>query len=116
MDRHKEFHFPAYRSLRALGASLRHIERPLSRIPTLLGAALGLGWGLTRFILAVRENLQAGPFGLSATLFLAALVGSVALLILLFSAVVGFFIGLLLEAGYAWWCSRTKRQSASFRT
>jgi hypothetical protein len=86
------------------------MERPLSRIPMLVGAALGLGWGLTRFILAVRENLQAQPVSLTATLFLAAMIGGAALLILLFSVAVGFVIGLLLEAGYAWWRSRTKRQ------
>jgi len=88
-----------------------HAEHPLLRIPTLLGAALGLALGLTRFILAIRENLQATP-SLSATLFLAAMVGGVALLIVLFSAAVGFFIGLLLEAAYGWWCTR-KRPGSS---
>jgi hypothetical protein len=45
---------------------------------------------------------------LNATLFLAAMVGGVALLIVLLSAAVGFFIGLLLEVGYGWWCARNR--------
>jgi hypothetical protein len=64
--------------------------------------------GLTRFILVLRENLQAPPSSLNATLFLAAMVGGVALLIVLLSAAVGFFIGLLLEVGYGWWCARNR--------
>jgi len=74
----------------------------------LLSVGLGLALGLTRFILGVRENLQAPPSTLIATLFLAAMVGSVALLIVSFSAAVGFFIGVLLETGYGWWCTRKR--------
>ena len=94
----------------ALGTGLRHAEHPLSRIPILLGTALGLALGLTCFILAIRDNLQASPSSWNVTLLMAAMVGGVAVLIVLFSAAVGFFIGLLLEAGYGWWCTR-KRSS-----
>jgi len=73
----------------------------------LLGTALGVPLGLTRFIVAIRENLQAPPSSLNATLFLAAMVGVVAVLIALFSAAVGFFIGLLLEASHGWWSTRS---------
>ena len=66
----------------------------------MLSTALGLALGLTHFILAIRENLQAPPFSLNASLFLAAIVGGAAVLIVLFSAAVGSFIGLFLEAGY----------------
>jgi len=110
MERQNDFQSPVAGWLRALGTGIRHAEHPLLRIPILLGVALGLGLGLTRFILAVRENLQAPSSSLNATLFLAALVGGVAVLIVLFSAAVGFFIGVLLEAGYGWWCTR-KRSS-----
>lgn len=82
--------------------------RTSSRTPILIGAALGLVWGLSRFILTVRENLQASPSSLSAMLFLAAMVGGVALLIVLFGAAIGLFIGLLLETGYGWWCARRR--------
>jgi hypothetical protein len=54
------------------------------------------------------ENLGNRIAG--ATLFLAAMVGGVAVLIVLFCAAVGFFIGLFLEAGYGWWSTR-KRSS-----
>jgi len=106
MERYNDFQSPAAGWLRALGAGLRHAEHPLLRIPIWLGVALGLALGLTSFILAVRENLQAPSSSLYATLFLAAMVGGVAVLIVLFSAAVGFFIGVLLEAGYGWWCTR----------
>ena len=113
MERHNDFKSPAARWLRTLGAALRHAEHPLLQIPILLGTALGLALGLTRFILAVREDLLASPSSLNATLFLVAMVGCAALLIVLFSAAVGFFIGLVLEAGYVWWCTR-KRSSLLF--
>jgi hypothetical protein len=111
MERHIESQPPAAGWLKALGTDHRHLEHPLLRIPILLAAALGLALGLTRFILVLRENLQAPPSSLNATLFLAAILGGVALLIVLFSAAVGFFIGLLLEAGYGWWRTRTKLSS-----
>jgi len=111
MERHIEFQPPAAGWLKALGTNRRHFEHPLLRIPILLGAALGLALGLTRFILVLRENLQAPASSLKATLFLAAMVGGVALLIVLFSAAVGFLIGLLLEAGYGWWCTRKRSGS-----
>ena len=111
MERHSDFQSPAPGWLRALGTGLRHAEHPLLRIPILLGTALGLALGLTRFILAIRENLQAPPSSLNATLFLAAMVGGVALLIVLFSAAGGFFIGLLMEACYGWWCTRKRPRS-----
>jgi len=106
MEPHNDFQSPAAGWLRTMGIGLRHAEHPLSRIPILLGVALGLGLGLTRFILAVREDLLASPSSLNATLFLVAMVGCAALLIVLFSAAVGFFIGVLLETGYGWWCTR----------
>ena len=109
MERHNDFQSAVADWLRALGTRLRHAEHPLLRIPVLLSVGLGLALGLTRFLLAVRENLQAPPSTLIATLFLAAMVGSVALLIVLFSAAVGFFVGVLLEAGYGWWCVRRGR-------
>ncbi len=93
MERRNNFQSPT-------AASLGHAELPLLRIPILLCSALGLALGLTRFILVIRENLQTPPSSLNATLFLAAIVGGVALLIVLFSAAIGFFIGLLLQAGY----------------
>jgi len=108
MERHNELQSPAAGSLRALGSRLLHAEHPLLRIPILLGTALGLALGLTRFILAIRENLQAPPSGLNASLFLAAIVGGAAVLIVLFSAAVGSFIGLLLEAGYGRWRTRAR--------
>lgn len=111
MERHSDFQSPTAGWLTALGTGLRHAEHPLLRIPILLGVALGLALGLTRFILALRDNLQASPSSWDATLFLAAMVGGVAVLIVLFSAAVGFFIGVLLEAGYGWWC--TKKRSGS---
>jgi hypothetical protein len=111
MERHNDFQSPVAGWLRTLGAALRHAEHPLLQIPILLGTALGLALGLTRFILAIRENLQAPPASLNATLFLAAMVGGVAVLIVLFSAAVGFFIGVLLEAGYGWWCTRKRSGS-----
>jgi hypothetical protein len=113
MERQNDFQSPNARWLRALGTGLRHDEHLLLRIPILIGVALGLALGLTRFILALRENLQAPSSSLNATLFLAAIVGGVAVLIVLFSAAVGFFIGLVLEAGYVWWCTR-KRSSLLF--
>jgi hypothetical protein len=106
MERPNEFQAPAVGWLRALGTGLGHFEHPLLRIPMLLGAALGLALGLTRFILTLRENLQAPPSGLNATLFLAAMVGGAAVLIVLFSAAVGFFIGVLLEVSLGWWHTR----------
>jgi len=106
MERYNEFQSPAARSLRTLRTGLFHVERPLLRIPMLLSTGLGLALGLTRFILAIRENLQAEPSSFIATLFLAAMVGGVAFLIVLFSAAVGFFIGLLLEACYGWWFTK----------
>ena len=93
MERHGHFQSSAVGWLRAPGTALRHAEHPLLRIPILFGTALGLALGPTRFTLAIRENLQAPPSSLNATLFLAAMVGGVALLIVLFSTVVGFFIG-----------------------
>src|SRR5260370_37658639 len=111
MERYNEFQSPAARSLRALRAGLLHAEHPLLRIPIFLSTALGLALGLTRFIFAIRENLQAHPSSLIATLFLAAMVGGVAFLIVLFSAAIGFFIGLLLEAGYSWRCSKWRAGS-----
>jgi hypothetical protein len=45
---------------------------------------------------------------LGAILFLAAIVGGAALVIVLFSAAVGFFIGLVLEAGYGWLAHRKR--------
>jgi len=113
MERHNDFQSPTAGWLRALGTGLRHVEHPLLRIPILLATALGLALGLTRFILAIGENLQAQPSSLNATLFLAAMVGGAAVPIVLFSAAVGFFIGVLLEAGYVWWCTR-KRSSVLF--
>ena len=110
MERHIDFQSPADGWLRALGSGLRHAEHPLIRIPIVVCTAMGLALGLTRFLLAIRENLQASPSSLSATLFLAAMVGCVAMLIVLFSAAVGFFMGLLLEAGNGWWSTR-KRSS-----
>lgn len=108
MERHNDFQFPAAGSVRALDTDLSHAERSLLRIPILVCAALGLVLGLTRFVLAIRENLQSPPSSLGATLFLAVMVGGVTLLILLFSAAVGFFIGVLLQAGYRWWCTRRR--------
>jgi len=61
MEPHNDFQSPAAGWLRTMGIGLRHAEHPLSRIPILLGVALGLGLGLTRFILAVREDLLASP-------------------------------------------------------
>jgi len=112
MERHIEFQPPVPGWLKALGKDHRHLEHPLLRIPIWLGAALGLALGLTRFIYVLRKNLQAPPSSLNTTLFLAAIVGGVALLIVLFSAAAGFFIGLLLEAGYGWWCTKTKSNSS----
>lgn len=108
MEPHNELQSPPRGRLSILGAGLGHAEHPLIRIPVLLGVALGLALGLTRFILAVRENLLAPPSSLNATLLLVAMVGCAALLILLFSAAVGFFVGLLLEAGYGWRSARKK--------
>jgi hypothetical protein len=65
MERHNDFQFPAAGWLKALGISLRQVEHPLLRFPILVGAALGLGLGLTRFILVLRENLQAPPSSLN---------------------------------------------------
>jgi len=110
MERHSDFQFPPARWLRALGTGLRHAEHPLLIIAILFATALGLALGLTRFIRAIQENLQGPPSSLNATLFLVAMVGGVALLIVLFSAAVGFFFGVLLEAGCGWWCTR-KRSS-----
>ena len=85
-------------------------------IPILLGVTLGLALnGLTRASLSrtLRENLAAPPSGLNATLLLAAMVGGAAVLIVLFSAAVGFVVGVLLEAGYGWWCTRKTSRSLS---
>jgi len=89
-------------------AGLRHVEHPLLRIPILLSVALGVALGMTRLVIAVRENLQSSPSSLGAILFLAAIVGGAALVIVLFSAAVGFFIGLVLEAGYGWLAHRKR--------
>lgn len=110
MERHNDFQSPAAGWLRALGTGLRQAEHPLLRIPIVFATALGLVLGLTRFIVVIRENLQAPPASLDATLFLTAMVGGVAVLIVLFSAAVGSFIGVLLEAGYGWWCIRKRRR------
>jgi len=111
MERYNESQFLAAGWLHALGRGLRHAERPLLRFSILLCTALGLALGLTRFIFVLRENLQAPTANVNATLFLAAMVGGVALLIVLFSAAIGFCIGALLEAGYGWWSTRKKSSS-----
>jgi len=111
MERYNDFQSQAAASPRALGTGLRHPERPLLRIPILLGVALGLGLGLTRFILVLRESLQEPPSSWSALLFLAVILGGVALFIVLASAAVGFFTGLLLRAGYGAWCTRKRIES-----
>ena len=108
MEQYNEFQSPGAGSLRALRTGLLHAEHPLLRISVLLGTALGLALGLTRFILLVRENLQAPLSGLTDILFFVAMIGGVALLIVLFSAAVGFFIGVLLETGYGWWCTKKR--------
>jgi len=111
MERYQTFQSPpADGSLKALGIALLHSEHPLLRIPIVLCTVVGLALGLTRFIFAIRENLQASASGWSAAVFLAAIVGAAAVLIVLFSAAVGCFIGLLLETGNGWWCSRKNGQ------
>ena len=98
-----EFPFPA--GTRHRPRKFR-LERPLVHTSIWACAVLGLVFGLTRCILMVRENLQSSASNLGATLFLATMIGGVALLITLFAAAVGFVIGMLLQTGYDWWRSR----------
>ncbi|MFN7998746.1 MAG: hypothetical protein U0Q18_34300 [Bryobacteraceae bacterium] len=82
-------------------------EHLLLRIPTLIAAALGLAFGLTRVILLIRENLKAEPSSWTATLFLGVMIGGVAVLITLFSTAVGYCVGAALQVGHHfWWAKR----------
>jgi len=72
-------------------------------IPILLCTTVGLAFGLTSSIFAVRDNLQGPASGLTAAVFLIAIFGGVAFLMALASAAVGFLIGLVLQVCYGSW-------------
>jgi len=78
-------------------------ERLLMSIPILLCTVAGLAFGLTRFIFVVRDNLQAPASSMTSVVFLIAVFGGAALLMVLFSAAIGFLIGLALQLGYGSW-------------
>ncbi len=107
MERRNEIRRSRDQSFRAARyGDASRTQHLLMRIPILLFAAIGLAFGLTRFIFVVRDNLRGPTSSLGAALFLAAMVAGAALLIVFAGAAVGFLIGLVLQLGYGSWRSR----------
>lgn len=75
-------------------------ERLLMRVPIAFFTAAGLVLGLSRFVSVLQADLQTTPSSVVAVLFLVVILLGVALLIVLFSAAIGFLVGMLLEVGY----------------
>jgi hypothetical protein len=79
----------------------RRAERLFVQIPICIAVVLGLSLMLTRFILVLKESLLESPADWKSFLFLAFLVGSLSLIIILACAGVGAAIGFLLRALFA---------------
>ena len=100
MERWTEARFPAsYRAPAHLRAGSR-TQHLLKQASILSCTAIGLAVGLSRFIFVLREDLQSRPDSLTAVLLLAVIVGGVAFLVVLFSAAIGFLVGIGLQAAY----------------
>ena len=77
------------------------VERLLFCIPIFTLTAVGLIFMGSRFILVLRDNLKQNPDSLAAMMFLAILVGSVSLIIVLACGFIGAVIGSILSACFA---------------
>ncbi len=86
--------------------------RLLIQVPVLAAAGLGLAFGLTRFVLTLRDNLNDTDVNWEGFLLLSLIVGSVAMLIALASAGAGLLIGLLLKTAYLRWEAGLRRYQA----
>ncbi len=73
----------------------RNILVPASVLASCL---LGFGFGLTRFVMVLKADLKGGGMEWSGILLLAAMIGSVAILVLLGCAALGFVAGTVLNA------------------
>jgi hypothetical protein len=74
----------------------RRVERLFVQIPICIAVVLGLSIVLTRFILVLKESLLESPADWKSLLFLAFLVGSASLIIMVACAGVGAVVGFLL--------------------
>ena len=81
-------------------------ERLLMPVSLTFFTVVGLVLGLSRFIAVLHAALQNSPSSLAAVLFLAAIVGGVAVLIVLASAAIGFLLGILLQLAYGFVAER----------
>ena len=79
----------------------RRVERLFVQIPICIAVVLGLSIVLTRFILVLKESLLESPADWKSLLFLAFLVGSASLIIMVACAGVGAVVGFLLRALFA---------------
>ena len=80
-----------------------HLERLLVRVPLLATCTLGLAFGLSTFLIVLRNNLRETGVSWDAVVLFIVITGSVALLILMASAVVGLVIGLVLRSAFRHW-------------
>ncbi len=81
------------------------VNRLLVQIPVLLSCAVGLAFGLSRFIGLLREELIASPDSWKPIFLLVFITGSVALLIAMAMAALGLLVGLALKAAFCGWQS-----------
>jgi len=86
----------------------RHLAHSFQRSSMLVGAVVGLAFGLIRCVLTVTENLQGPASGLGPMLFLSVLMGGVSVLITLFGGFVGFIFGATVQTGREWWCANKR--------